>query len=51
VVGEEEHDASVAVTERLQAQPRDLAGGEECIELMRNFIRDNPALWNEDIGV
>ena len=21
-----------------------------CIELMRNFIRDNPALWNEDIG-
>jgi cytosine/creatinine deaminase len=24
---------------------------EECIELMRNFIRDNPALWNEDIGV
>lgn len=24
---------------------------EECIELMRNFIRDNPTLWNEDIGV
>lgn len=23
----------------------------ECIELMQNFIRDNPALWNEDIGV
>jgi cytosine deaminase len=23
----------------------------ECIELMRNFIRDNSALWNEDIGV
>ena len=22
----------------------------ECISLMRNFIRDNPALWNEDIG-
>jgi cytosine deaminase len=21
-----------------------------CIELMRNFIRDNPSLWNEDIG-
>ncbi len=24
---------------------------EECIELMRAFIRDHPELWNEDIGV
>jgi cytosine deaminase len=23
----------------------------ECIELMRAFIRDHPALWNEDIGI
>jgi cytosine deaminase len=23
----------------------------ECIELMRQFIADKPALWNEDIGV
>ena len=23
----------------------------ECIELMQKFVRDNPALWNEDIGV
>jgi cytosine/creatinine deaminase len=23
----------------------------ECIELMREFIRTNPQLWNEDIGV
>lgn len=23
----------------------------ECIELMRTFIRANPSLWNEDIGV
>jgi cytosine deaminase len=22
-----------------------------CIELMRRFIRDHPAIWNEDIGV
>ena len=22
----------------------------ECIEIMENFIRSNPALWNEDIG-
>lgn len=24
---------------------------EECIGLMRDFIRRNPELWNEDIGV
>lgn len=24
---------------------------EECYRLMQEFIRDNPALWNEDIGV
>src|SRR5882724_1355550 len=23
----------------------------ECIELMTRFIKENPALWNEDIGV
>ena len=23
----------------------------ECIRLMQAFIRDNPSLWNEDIGV
>jgi cytosine deaminase len=22
----------------------------ECIEMMAGFIRDNPAIWNEDIG-
>ncbi len=22
-----------------------------CIQMMRDFIRDNPTLWNEDIGV
>lgn len=24
---------------------------KECKELMNRFIRDNPSLWNEDIGV
>jgi creatinine deaminase len=24
---------------------------DECVSLMRNFVRDNPSLWNEDIGV
>lgn len=23
---------------------------EECIQLMRDFIKNNPQLWNEDIG-
>jgi len=23
----------------------------QCIQLMRDFIRDRPELWNEDIGV
>ncbi|MGW2705110.1 nucleoside deaminase [Streptomyces sp. NPDC001340] len=22
----------------------------ECVDLMRAFVKDNPALWNEDIG-
>ena len=29
----------------------DVLNDERCIELMRQFIRDKPALWNEDIGV
>lgn len=24
---------------------------EECIEMMTKFIKENPELWNEDIGV
>jgi len=24
---------------------------ETCIKMMRDFIRENPTLWNEDIGV
>jgi cytosine deaminase len=24
---------------------------EQCIALMQDFIRENPQLWNEDIGV
>ena len=29
----------------------EVLNNRECIELMGQFIRDNPALWNEDIGV
>jgi len=28
-----------------------LEQSQECIELMRDFIKDNPVLWNEDIHV
>jgi cytosine deaminase len=24
---------------------------DRCVEMMRRFIRDHPAIWNEDIGV
>ncbi|CAN5482294.1 hypothetical protein BH18VER1_BH18VER1_18090 [soil metagenome] len=29
----------------------DVLQNEECIQLMRDFIREQPELWNEDIGV
>ncbi len=29
----------------------EVAQDAECIELMTNFIKANPQLWNEDIGV
>lgn len=29
----------------------EVVNDRECIDLMRQFIRANPALWNEDIGV
>jgi len=28
-----------------------LADSDECKEMMRDFIQENPELWNEDIGV
>jgi creatinine deaminase len=28
----------------------EIADSEECVRLMQDFIRDNDALWNEDIG-
>lgn len=29
----------------------DVVNNQECIELMKNFIKEKPELWNEDIGV
>ena len=28
----------------------DVLQDETCVAMMQNFIRENPALWNEDIG-
>jgi cytosine deaminase len=29
----------------------DVLQDARCVEMMRRFIRERPALWNEDIGV
>jgi hypothetical protein len=44
VPGEEDllRDRGVAV---------DVLQDTRCIEMMRRFIREHPAIWNEDIGV
>jgi cytosine deaminase len=36
---------------RSQGVQVEVAGDAECIALMEAFIRENPTLWNEDIGV
>jgi cytosine deaminase len=43
-MGEEELLKSRGVIVEVLQEPR-------CIELMRQFIAQNPSLWNEDIGV
>lgn len=35
---------------RLRGVKLEILNDKECIELMEKFIRDNPRLWNEDIG-
>ena len=42
-LGEEDLLRSRGVLVEVLQEPR-------CIELMRNFIRENPSLWSEDIG-
>jgi cytosine deaminase len=42
-LGEEDLLRSRGIIVEVLQEPR-------CIELMRNFIRANPSLWNEDIG-
>ena len=51
VIGE--HETFMGEEETLREKGVTVAdlGDKECIQLMKDFIRDNPALWNEDIGV
>ena len=42
--GEKELLRSRGVSVEVLQDPR-------CIEMMQNFVRDHPSLWNEDIGV
>ena len=42
--GPEDYVRSQGVTVEVRQDPA-------CVELMRDFIRANPELWNEDIGV
>ena len=48
-----EHETFMGEEEMLRERGVTVAdlGDKECIQLMKDFIRDNPALWNEDIGV
>jgi cytosine/creatinine deaminase len=36
---------------RSQGVRVDVVQNEECIRMMREFIANNPTLWNEDSGV
>jgi len=36
---------------RLQCVSVDVLQDKTCIEMMQKFIKENPKLWDEDIGV
>jgi len=47
-----EHETFMGEEEMLRAKGVTVADMADptCMQMMREFIRDNPALWNEDIG-
>jgi len=51
VVGENKTFQGPEEYVRSQGVNVEIVNDAECISLMENFIRDNPTLWNEDIGV
>jgi cytosine/creatinine deaminase len=51
VVGENKTFVGAEDYMRGQGIQVDVAQDDECIQMMTEFIRANPELWNEDIGV
>jgi cytosine/creatinine deaminase len=51
VVGENETFFGAEDYMRSQGIQVDVLQDDECIQLMKDFIKANPELWNEDIGV
>ena len=51
VVGENVTFMGAEETLRAHGVAVEVLQNAECIQLMRDFIREHPTLWNEDIGV
>ena len=51
VIGENVTFQGGEETMRSNGTSIDVVQNAECIQLMRDFIREHPELWNEDIGV
>ncbi len=50
VVGENENFMGEEELLRSRGVTIDVLNDHNCIEMMKNFIQDNPILWDEDIG-
>jgi creatinine deaminase len=51
VIGENQTFQGPEAALRGRGVELEICNDPECIQLMRDFIRDRPELWNEDIGV
>lgn len=50
IIGENQNFLGAEVLFRQHGVELTVANDESCIQLMKDFIRDHPDLWNEDIG-
>jgi len=50
VIGENENFTGEEELLRSRGIQLDVLNDEHCVEMMKTFIRENPILWNEDIG-
>jgi len=51
VIGENVTFMGAEETLRRHGVEIDVRQNDDCIQMMRDFIRDHPHLWNEDVGV